>query len=66
LGWVVQVGVPLLEVSQVLRHASIVMTQRYAHLAPHQARSAIERLETGGDNLATLPSADEAEGCITA
>lgn len=50
--WLVQAGVPLLDVSQLLRHASIVMTQRYAHLAPHNARSAVAKLDAG-DNLAT-------------
>lgn len=52
--WLVQAGVPLLDVSQLLRHASIVMTQRYAHLAPHQARSAVTKLEAG-DNPAPSP-----------
>ncbi len=52
--WLVQAGVPLLDVSQLLRHASIVMTQRYAHLAPHNARSAVAKLDAG-DNLATTP-----------
>lgn len=32
--WLVQSGVPLYNVSKQLRHASIVTTQRYAHLAP--------------------------------
>ena len=27
-------GVPLYEVSKLLRHASITMTEKYAHLAP--------------------------------
>lgn len=44
--WLVQAGVPLLEVAQVLRHASIVMTQRYAHLAPDQARAAVAALDS--------------------
>ena len=33
--WLVMEGVPLFEVSKLLRHASIQMTERYAHLAPH-------------------------------
>jgi len=52
--WLVQAGVPLLEVSQVLRHANIMMTQRYAHLAPTSARHAVARLEAG-DNPAKEP-----------
>ena len=53
--WLVQAGVPLLDVSNLLRHASIVMTQRYAHLAPTSARNAVAKLDhPAGDNLATL------------
>jgi len=32
--WLVQAGVPLLDVANLLRHASIVMTQRYAPTWP--------------------------------
>ncbi len=53
--WLVQAGVPLLEVSNLLRHASISMTQRYAHLAPASARNAVARInDATGDNLATI------------
>ncbi len=53
--WLVQAGVPLLDVSNLLRHSSIVMTQRYAHLAPTSARNAVARLDSPiGDTLATL------------
>lgn len=62
--WLVQAGVPLLEVSHVLRHASIVMTQRYAHLAPHQTREALSRLESVGDNLATLGMPAESQAAV--
>jgi hypothetical protein len=34
------------------------MTMRYAHLAPENVRSAVDRLADGGYDLATLP--DEA------
>jgi integrase len=40
----VQRGVSLLVVSRLLGHASVVMTQRYAHLAPDQGREAVDRL----------------------
>lgn len=63
--WLVQAGVPLLEVSQVLRHASIVMTQRYAHLAPHHARSALSRLEGLGDNLATMENSGQEKTAVS-
>ena len=43
--WMVQAGVPLPAVKEVLRHSSITVTERYAHLAPENARSAVAVLE---------------------
>lgn len=37
--------VPLPTVKEVLRHSSIMVTERYAHLAPEQARDALALLE---------------------
>ena len=37
-------GVPLFEVSKLLRHASIQMTERYARLAPDHLHQAVENL----------------------
>ena len=38
-------GTPLFEVSQLLRHATSQMTERYAHLAPDQLHNAVDNLE---------------------
>ena len=43
--WLVQAGVPLTQVRDVLGHASIVMTERYAHLAPENIRQAVACLD---------------------
>ncbi|HYL89210.1 MAG TPA: site-specific integrase, partial [Burkholderiales bacterium] len=48
--WLVQAGVPLLDVSRLLGHSSIEMTERYSHLAPENERKAVavlDRLRTG-------------------
>ena len=37
-------GVPLFEVSKLLRHASIQMTERYAHLTPDHLHNAVDNL----------------------
>jgi hypothetical protein len=37
-------GTSLFEVSKLLRHASIQMTERYAHLAPDHLQNAIPNL----------------------
>ena len=44
--WLVMDGVPLYDVSKVMRHASIEMTQRYAHLAPDHLHSTVSRIKT--------------------
>ena len=43
--WLVAEGVPLLEVSRLLGHSTIKMTERYAHLAPDNLKSAVSRLD---------------------
>ena len=42
--WLVMEGVPLFEVSKLLRHASIQMTERYAHLAPDHLHDTVARI----------------------
>jgi len=43
--WMVQQGVPLMEVRDVLGHSTIEMTERYAHLAPDTLKSAVGVLD---------------------
>jgi len=43
--WLVTAGVPLAEVRDLLGHSSIVMTERYAHLAPDNVRAAVAELD---------------------
>lgn len=43
--WLVQAGVSIREVAELLRHSNIQVTMRYAHLAPENVRSAVQRLE---------------------
>ncbi|NEX15444.1 MAG: hypothetical protein C1943_02105 [Halochromatium sp.] len=38
-------GVPRTEIRNLLGHASITMTERYAHLAPERVRSAVANLD---------------------
>lgn len=42
--WLVQAGTPLFEVQRLLGHSSINLTMRYAHLAPENLKSAVNRL----------------------
>ncbi len=44
--WLVSAGVPLTTVRDLLGHHSIIMTERYAHLAPEHVRNAVAVLES--------------------
>lgn len=43
----VQAGVDLYTVKELLGHSEITMTERYSHLAPDNLRAAVERLSAG-------------------
>lgn len=43
--WLVNDGVALPEVRDLLGHASVTMTEKYAHLAPDNVRAAVESLD---------------------
>ena len=43
--WLVTAGISLPEVRDLLGHASITMTEKYAHLAPDNVRRAVETLD---------------------
>ena len=51
--WLVQGGVPLLEVSKRLGHSTTEMTERYAHLAPESLRAAVGVLDRLRSDYAT-------------
>jgi integrase len=43
--WAIMRGVSVKELQDLLGHASLTMTMRYAHLAPERLRTAVSRLE---------------------
>jgi integrase len=43
--WAIMRGVTLKELQELLGHAALAMTMRYAHLAPEHRRTAVSRLE---------------------
>ncbi|MFO1434047.1 MAG: site-specific integrase [Candidatus Competibacteraceae bacterium] len=43
--WLVKEGVPLAAIKDVLRHSSITVTERYAHLSPENACAALSVLD---------------------
>jgi len=51
--WFVQSGVPLTQVRDVLGHSTVVMTERYAHLAPENIRQALETLDSSKVTIAS-------------
>ena len=48
--WLVMKGVPLYTVSKLLGHSSLVMTYRYAHLAPDVQKDAVNLLAALAEN----------------
>lgn len=52
--WLVQAGVPLPEVRDLLGHKSIQTTEIYAHLAPENIRAAVEVLDNDCHNTDTM------------
>ena len=55
--WAAMRGVSLKELQELLGHASLTMTMRYAHLAPERLRTAVTRLE----GLTSQPASDSAQ-----
>jgi integrase len=45
--WMVQSGISIREVAEVLRHSDIQVTMRYAHLAPENVRATVAVLNLG-------------------
>ena len=45
--WLVSAGAALSEVRDLLGHTTVKMTERYAHLAPENVRTAVARLDHG-------------------
>ncbi|APZ42930.1 tyrosine-type recombinase/integrase [Acidihalobacter ferrooxydans] len=43
--WLVQAGVALVEVRELLRHTTVQVTEKYAHLNPQQSRNAVSVLD---------------------
>jgi len=43
--WLASQGTPILEIKELLGHATLAMTERYAHLIPDQKRVSIARME---------------------
>ena len=48
-------GAPLKAVQELLAHATIMMTMRYAHLAPEISREAVKLLDARGKTVAKPP-----------
>ena len=43
--WLAIQGTPILEIKELLGHATLAMTERYAHLIPDQKRESVRRME---------------------
>jgi integrase len=43
--WLVQSGVPIYQVAKHLGHSNVIITERYAHLAPHNFENSVKVIE---------------------
>ncbi len=59
--WLVQAGVPLASIRELLRHTSVQMTEKYAHLAPENTRSAVAVLNVNQENRSRFGHAEKKE-----
>lgn len=60
--WLVSAGVPLTEVRDLLGHSTVIMTERYAHLAPERVRDAVIRLEGAASRLSHVAPVSKVGG----
>ncbi len=60
--WLVQLGVPLVHVMELMRHSDITTTMRYAHLAPENSREAVELLDGHESRLSHVGNTREITG----
>jgi len=62
--WLVSAGAALAEVRDLLGHASITMTERYAHLSPDNVRNALSLLDSSKSRSGHVKRNEEKSGCI--
>ena len=53
--WLVQAGIPLFTVKEIMGHSTIALTERYSHLAPSVFQQAAEAIEQTG-TIEEVPS----------
>jgi len=53
--WLVQAGIPLFTVKEIMGHSTIALTERYSHLAPNAFQQAAEAIEQAG-TVEEIPS----------
>lgn len=61
--WLVQAGVPLLTVKEILGHSTIALTERYSHLAPDGTRAALQVMEKAIQESRTGSNVQQMANC---
>ena len=64
--WLVQAGVPLAEIRELLRHTTVQMTEKYAHLAPENVRAAVAVLDGSRSRFGHAEQTEDTANEITA
>lgn len=63
--WLVSAEVPLTEVRDLLGRSTVMMTERYAHLAPENVLAAVARLETDRSQFGHAETKAAAGGAVS-
>ena len=63
--WLISAGVAMVEVRDLLGHASITMTERYAHLAPENVRAAVVTLDAASRSGHAAPNSGQEKTALS-
>ena len=62
--WLVSAGAPLAEIRDLLGHSTILMTERYAHLAPENLRATVARFDASRFSHVESRGQEPTPGCM--
>ena len=65
VSWLVRKGVPLLDVSRLLGHSTVKITERYAHLEPRESAVRVLSSQDSSHTEVILPPSDNLRRAVS-